>query len=153
MLPINGVKLIALIEFLKGVVVFALSIALFELSKKHIELQIPEFLEHIHIASAGPLLYSSISKLINIDINREGFIVIWATIYSFLRFAEAYGLWSGRKWGFMIGIISVSLYLPIEIFEIIKSISYAKVIVTTLNLIILIYLIKERTKLNNDFIH
>lgn len=134
-------RFIALLEFVKGFVVLLISILLFYLSKDSNELQMPEFFKHIHVLSAGPFLYK---KLVHGNYNKEGFLLLWALVYSSLRFFEAYGLWNAKTWGFLIGIISVSIYLPFEFFEIFKEITFSKIIITLINLIILIYLIRQK---------
>lgn len=103
----------------------------------------PEFLKHIHVFSAGPFLYEN---LVHGNYNKEGFLLIWAMVYSSLRFFEAYGLWNAKTWGFLIGIISVSIYLPFEFFEIFKDVTSSKIIITLINLVILIYLIKKQQR-------
>jgi uncharacterized membrane protein (DUF2068 family) len=44
-----------------------------------------------------------------------------AAAYSFLRFVEAYGLWYARTWAEWIALISGTLYLPIEIYNVIRT--------------------------------
>ena len=139
----NTLRLIAGLEFFKGIIVLVVSIFLFHLSGEGDELKIPNLFRHIHAFSAGPFFYKN---LIDANFNKEGFLLVWATIYSSLRFLEAYGLWKLKNWGFLIGIVSVSIYLPFEVFEILKDVTIIKIIITLINLVILIYLIKKRRR-------
>jgi uncharacterized membrane protein (DUF2068 family) len=66
--------------------------------------------------------------------------------YSLLRFAEAYGLWTERVWAEWLAIASGGLYLPFEVYELTVRVTVIKLVITSLNLIIVAYLVWERLK-------
>ena len=61
--------------------------------------------------------------------------------YSILRFAEAYGLWYAKAWAEWIALISGTLYLPFEIYNLIHHQSLFHVIVLLINLAVVLYMI------------
>jgi uncharacterized membrane protein (DUF2068 family) len=70
---------------------------------------------------------------------------IWAAgvaafAYSALRFAEAYGLWNARAWAEWIALISGSLYLPYEIYQLARRQSTLHIAILLINLGIVLYM-------------
>jgi len=64
-----------------------------------------------------------------------------ALAYSVLRFLEAYGLWSARAWAEWIALISGTLYLPFEIYKVIRHASLFNVGVLLVNLAVVFYMV------------
>jgi len=59
-----------------------------------------------------------------------------AAIYSTIRFAEAYGLWRQQIWAEWFGILSGSIYLPVELYELTVRISPPRLAVFLVNLLV-----------------
>ena len=72
------------------------------------------------------------------------------TLRALYRLAEAYGLWYGRRWAWILGMMSAGLYLPVEIFELIKHVNAAELLVFTVNILILVVLWRGRAAKIND---
>lgn len=70
-----------------------------------------------------------------------------AMLYAIIRFAEAYGLWREQVWAEWFGIISGSLYLPVEVYELTVHVSVIKVCILLVNLIVVGWLIRVRWKM------
>jgi len=64
-----------------------------------------------------------------------------ALSYSILRFLEAYGLWYARAWAEWIALISVSLYLPFEIYKLIHKQNLFHISVFLVNVAIVLYMV------------
>jgi uncharacterized membrane protein (DUF2068 family) len=69
-----------------------------------------------------------------------------ALSYAVIRLVEAYGLWHGKRWAWIFGMASAGLYLPIEIFELIKHVNEVEVVLFLTNIAILIVLWRGRTQ-------
>lgn len=63
--------------------------------------------------------------------------------YAALFLAEGIGLWFGRSWAAYLTIISASLLVPFEVYEVIEGISMLRVGVLLLNLFIVLYLVVQ----------
>ena len=61
-------------------------------------------------------------------------------LYSIIRFAEATGLWLEKQWAEWFALISGSLYLPIEIYELAHHATPIKWGVFATNVLIVAYL-------------
>jgi uncharacterized membrane protein (DUF2068 family) len=63
-----------------------------------------------------------------------------ALAYALLRFAEAYGLWFQRRWAQWIAAVSGGIYVPVEIYELARSITWIKVAALLLNAAVVGYM-------------
>lgn len=75
-------------------------------------------------------------------VHLEPGVLAWLAIaYMAVRFAEAYGLWKERHWGEWLAVFSAGLYVPAEIYELLRHFSYRKAGVLIVNIAIIIFLV------------
>ena len=67
-------------------------------------------------------------------------IAIVAMVYSLLRFFEAYGLWRERAWAEWLALVSGSLYVPFEVWDLIHKPSWIRVGILVVNLVVVAYM-------------
>jgi uncharacterized membrane protein (DUF2068 family) len=67
-----------------------------------------------------------------------------AAAYSIIRFVEAYGLWQERTWAEWFALISGTLYVPFEVYELVRRITPIHVGVLLINLVIVFYMLYLR---------
>ena len=67
-----------------------------------------------------------------------------AFIYSAGRFIEAYGLWRLRAWAEWFAIVSGSVYVPFELYEIFRRPGWLRFIILLANLLVVAYLARVR---------
>jgi uncharacterized membrane protein (DUF2068 family) len=67
-----------------------------------------------------------------------------AAAYSTVRFVEAYGLWLERTWAEWFALISGTLYIPFEVYEIVRRTTLVHVAVLLINLAIVLYMLYLR---------
>ncbi len=60
--------------------------------------------------------------------------------YIALRFAEAYGLWRESHWAEWLAAISATIYIPLEVLEVMKHPSWREVTALVVNVLIVIFL-------------
>jgi uncharacterized membrane protein (DUF2068 family) len=64
-----------------------------------------------------------------------------ALAYSLLRFVEAYGLWYAKAWAEWIALISGTLYLPVEIYQLVHKQSLLHICVLLINIAVVLYMV------------
>jgi uncharacterized membrane protein (DUF2068 family) len=69
--------------------------------------------------------------------------------YSLLRFFEAYGLWYARRWAQWFAAISGGVYVPFELFELYKGVSWLSLGALTLNLAIVAIMLYNLYRAND----
>ena len=109
---LQALRSVALVEFAKGAFVLVAAVSLYWIDPSDVA---EAFLNFLHISPDhhfARLVFSWADKLSNITFLH---IMLLASAYSGLRFAESYGLWRARAWAEWIALVSGALYLPIEI--------------------------------------
>jgi uncharacterized membrane protein (DUF2068 family) len=64
-----------------------------------------------------------------------------AMAYAAVRFAEAYGLWRGRRWAEWLGAGSGAIYVPFEIYEVATRPAWLGVAALIVNVAVVGYLL------------
>lgn len=67
-----------------------------------------------------------------------------AAAYSVVRFVEAYGLWLERTWAEWFALVSGALYVPFELYEVVRRTTPIHVAVLLINLGIVLYMLYLR---------
>ena len=63
-----------------------------------------------------------------------------ACAYSSLRFIEAYGLWRQRVWAEWLAIVSGAVYLPFELYNLIRRPTTAHWVILLVNIGVVLYI-------------
>jgi uncharacterized membrane protein (DUF2068 family) len=61
--------------------------------------------------------------------------------YALLQLAEGIGLWSLKRWGEYVAAVGTSVFLPLEVYELTKEVTWLKVVAFAINLVLVVYLV------------
>jgi len=134
---LQALRTVAVFEFGKGVLVL---IAVFSLYWLHPTNVAGAFLSFLHISPDrhfAHLLMQMADRLSNIKLWH---LVLGASFYSGLRFAEALGLWRARAWAEWIALISGAMYLPLELRVFVRHATLFHAAVLIVNLAIVAFM-------------
>ena len=141
---LTQLRAVAVFEAFKGILVLVAAGALFKLLHPDAQRAAEELVRHFHLnpASRYPRIFlQAASRLSDV---RLLVISLGAVAYAVVRFTEAYGLWRGRNWARVLGLVGAALYVPLELLELAKRISGAGLTVLLVNLLILVVLWRGR---------
>jgi uncharacterized membrane protein (DUF2068 family) len=142
----KGLRAIAIFEGAKGLLVLLAGTGLLTIIHEGADTAGENIIRHLHMNPAHhyPQIFL---KLMNHTTNQTlVLLALGALLYSVVRFSEAYGLWNNRAWAEWFAIISGGIYLPFEFFELYRSVSGVKIIITALNLLMILYLFLYRER-------
>jgi uncharacterized membrane protein (DUF2068 family) len=71
-------------------------------------------------------------------------IAVAVLAYSALQYAEAFGLWTMKRWGEYLAVVATSVFLPLEIYEIAHKISVLKVLALAVNIAAVVWLLYSK---------
>lgn len=91
--------------------------------------------------SGEQLLSRWLDKLINLSGGRVWILALMSLAYAVLEGVESVFLWRGKRWAEYLTVIATSLFLPLEINELIDKVSFLRVAALLVNLAILGYLV------------
>lgn len=140
----EGVRSIAVFEALKGLVVLLAGFGLLSLVHTDLQAAAEELVRHSHLDPARHYPRVFIEAASRTSPARLRLLAGLAFAYSAVRFVEAWGLWHLKAWAEWFAIISGSLYIPIEVYELIKHATLLRAVVLIANLVVVLYLIYVR---------
>jgi uncharacterized membrane protein (DUF2068 family) len=138
-----GLRTVALFEALKGVVALLGAFVFIRMIRHDVDFG--EAAEHIlfrfhinpsHHRWSQQVLHAA-DKISEANI---AMILGLAIGYATLRAVEGYGLWKARAWAEWLAIISGCLYLPFEVYEVIRHPNELHWIVLGINIVVVLYI-------------
>jgi uncharacterized membrane protein (DUF2068 family) len=138
---LRGLHIVALFEGAKGLLVLVAGFGLLSFIHKDIHEAAMRLVEHFHLnpASHYPRIFLDLTERMN-DNQLWGMALAAAT-YSVVRVIEAVGLWLKKSWAEWFAVLTGGIYIPIEIFEVARGVTWPRVTVLVVNLGVVSYLL------------
>jgi uncharacterized membrane protein (DUF2068 family) len=143
-------RLLAVDRFVRGALLVALAYGVYKLegSKDALQQVFKAYLPllrpladklGIDLQSAGPV------RLIQQALNaRQHTLVLVATgvlAYGALQLLEGVGLWLMRRWGEYVAVVGTSVFIPLEVYELVERVTWVRVAAMVVNVAAVIYLL------------
>ena len=138
---INGVRVVAVFEIAKGALVLLAGLGLFALVHHDLQAVAERLVERSHLNPASRYPRIFIHAASTLTDARLWLLAAGAGGYAAVRFAEGYGLWRGRRWAEWLAAVSGGIYIPIEIFELARGVTWPKVVALVVNAAVVSYMI------------
>ena len=135
------IRLIAVFKFVKGGLLVALGIGVFNLLHKDIAGAVERWIEALRLDPGNHFLNAALAKASNVSPEQITKIGLGSFLYAGLFLTEGTGLWLRKRWGEWLTVIITSSLIPVEIYEIHRHLSVLKLGVLALNVAIVGYLI------------
>jgi uncharacterized membrane protein (DUF2068 family) len=135
-----GLRAVALIEITKGVLALVAAGLIAGVLRSDLQSLAELLARHFHLNPARHHPQVFVETLRNFADAHRIILSIGAIGYAAVRFVEAYGLWHARRWAWGFGILSATLYIPLELVELSKDVSWAGVTVLGVNACVVIAL-------------
>ncbi len=138
----GGLRTVAIFEALKGLVALVAAFGFVAILRRDVDLEnaAENLLYFLHIDPDRHLAQAFLDAAGRIMDVRIGTILAIALAYSILRFVEAYGLWKARAWAEWLAIISGCIYLPFEIYKLIRIPNGFHWAILGINIIVVLYI-------------
>jgi uncharacterized membrane protein (DUF2068 family) len=138
----GGLRTVAVFEALKGVLALASAYVLTVMIRRDVDFE--EAAEHIlfslHINPSHHWSQEFLHAADKISDASLAMIAAIAITYAALRFAEGYGLWRQRVWAEWLAIISGCVYLPFEIYKVIRRPNELHWAILGINILVVLYI-------------
>jgi uncharacterized membrane protein (DUF2068 family) len=135
--------LIAVYKFLHALVFFAIGLGAHRLLHKDIADQIEVLARHLRFNPESRLINFILEKasLINEPVLRR--IGFFADCYATVTLIEGIGLYLEKAWGEFLTLAITASFLPWEIIEIFRRVTWIRVGLLTINILVFVYLLRE----------
>jgi uncharacterized membrane protein (DUF2068 family) len=136
----NLLRAVASFEFTKGIFVLLIGVSAILLVHRDAWVVAESLLARLHINTDRHWARLFLDFADNLTDARLWAAAELAFAYSALRFAEAYGLWWQRTWAEWLAFVSGTLFLPLEIRELMRGINPLRSVMFIANLGIVLYM-------------
>ena len=135
-----GLRVVAAVEAAKGLLVLAVGAGLLSLVHRDVQAIAEHVVRAFHLnpASRTPRVFLELAG--NLTSSRLQLLALGAAAYASLHLVEAWGLWRGMRWAEWLGVVAGGLYIPFELYEVTKSVTWIRLGVLAINVAIVIYL-------------
>jgi len=137
----RGIRLIAAFKLFKGLVLLAVGIGAVNLLHKDIAFELERWADMFRVDPNNHYIHLLLEKLSILDARKLRELSVGTFFYSALLLTEGTGLLLGQRWAEYFTIIATSSFIPLEVYEIIKRVRAAKVVVLLLNIVVVAYLV------------
>jgi uncharacterized membrane protein (DUF2068 family) len=135
----SGIRTVALLEAGKGALVMVAGFGLLSLLHKDIQHAAESIVRHLHLNPARHVPRVFIDAATKMTEKKLWLLAAGAFAYAAARGVEAYGLWRLRPWAEWFAIVSGGIYLPVEIYELIRHATALKAAILLGNVAIVLY--------------
>lgn len=136
--PARLLRMIAVLKWLKSAGLVAIGIGLLHPHQR-------DLASGIAHALRSPLLDRAFSTLIDhlaaLTPAMRGLIDVGTFLYAAIFAIEGVGLWRRKRWAEWMTVLTTSLLIPLEIYEIFVRISWERITLLVINLTIVLYLV------------
>jgi uncharacterized membrane protein (DUF2068 family) len=139
----TGLAVIAVYKVVKGLLLLLVGLSLLELVHAEIATLFSLLIEALHLNADSRIIHALVLK---VDALQPHSVLVAGLVslgYAGLLLLEGIGLWLERSWAAYLTVISTSLLLPFELYEVIDRVTILRVGVLMLNLVIVLYLVSQ----------
>jgi len=137
----NTILLIALFKLFKGIALFAVGVGALRLLHRDMADTIEHWIGILRVDPGNRYIHSFLVHVLNINARQLKELSAGTFIYSALLLTEGSGLLLRKRWAEYFTIITTGGFVPLELYELAKHFTMAKVIVLLVNIAIVVYLV------------
>jgi uncharacterized membrane protein (DUF2068 family) len=133
--------MIGLFRLLKGLLLVAAAVGALKLLHKNIADVVTRWAELLRVDPADRVIQVIIEKLFATTSKQLKWFSAGSFIYAGLFLTEGVGLLLQKHWAEYLTVITTSAFIPLEVYELAKRFSIAKLAILGVNVVIVCYLI------------
>ncbi len=134
-------RTVAVYEAAKGALVLIAGLGLLSLINRDAEEIAERLVRHSHLNPSSHYPKIFIEAAAQVTNLRLWWLAAGAAAYALVRGIEAYGLWYERRWAEWFALVAGGIFIPVEIYELIRHTTWLKVAVLATNSAIVAYMI------------
>ena len=135
------IRIIALVEALKGLVVLLAASGLLSLLHKDIHEIAVRLVHHAHLDPASRYPQIFILAADHLQDSRLALLALGAAAYSLIRLVEAYGLFHERAWAEVLAAGSGAIYVPMEVLSFMRHPNWLSAVLFLVNIAVVVVMV------------
>jgi uncharacterized membrane protein (DUF2068 family) len=139
----GGIRLIAAFKLFKGLVLFAVGVGAVKLLHKDLAFEVERWADIFRVDPNNHYIHRLLERLSILDGRQLKELSVGTFFYSALLLTEGTGLLFGKRWAEYFTVVATSSFIPLEVYELTKRLSPARLVLLLLNIAIVVYLVFE----------
>ena len=139
----RGLRFIAAFKLFKSLVLFAVGIGAVKLLHKDLAFEVERWADMFRVDPSNFYIHRLLQRFSILDSRKLKELSVGTFFYAALLLVEGIGLLLAKRWAEYFTIIATSCFIPLEVFELTKRVSSARLILLLLNIIVVVYLVIE----------
>ena len=139
----TGLAVIAVFKVVKGLLLLFLGLGLLKLVHAEVATLFSLLIEALHLNADSRLIHALVLKVDALQPHTVLLAGLVSLGYAGMLLVEGIGLWLELTWAAYLTVVSTSLLLPFELYEVIEQVSMLRVGVLLVNLVIVFYLVSQ----------
>ena len=139
----TGLAVIAVFKVVKGLLLLFLGLDLLKLVHAETATLFSLLIEALHLNADSRLIHALVLKVDALQPHSVLLAGLVSLGYAGMFLVEGIGLWLELTWAAYLTVVSTSLLLPFELYEVIEQVSMLRVGVLLVNLVIVFYLVSQ----------
>lgn len=135
-----GIILIGLFKLLKGIALIFVGLGAHHLLHRDVGETVNHWVEMVRIDPDNHFVHQAINRVTNISPKQLRELSVGTFIYAALLLTEGIGLLLRKHWAEYFTVITTGMLIPLEIYELAKHGTPAKVAILILNVLVVVYL-------------
>jgi uncharacterized membrane protein (DUF2068 family) len=146
-------RALAIERWVRGLILVLLAVAVFKLKSTQVSVKelfdrdlksLKPFFNQIHFNVSDSATVHSIEKVLNAKPSTLNLIGSGILLYGLLQLLEGIGLWSLKRWGEYVAVVGTTLFIPLEVYEIVEKTSWLKIVILVINIAAVLYLLLSK---------
>ena len=147
---IGLLRLIALFKLFKAFVLLASLATVFNLVRRDDPAHtVLSWALRFHVDRDNRYLSAGLAALLHLNPKQLALLTLGTLLYVVLFSIEGVGLWGAKLWAEYLTIIATAGFVPVELYEVIKSNSSPTTVTLVLNIAIVVYLVVQVRRRSN----
>ena len=138
--------LIALFKLIKGILLLAVGIGALKLLHRDIAQTVAHWVDILRVDPDNRLIHRLLTRILSVTPAQLRAASAGTFVYAGLLLTEGLGLLFRKRWAEYFTIVTTAGLIPIEVYELSRRVSTAKVTVLIINVAIVAYLVRRIRK-------
>jgi uncharacterized membrane protein (DUF2068 family) len=138
--------LIALFKLIKGILLLAVGIGALKLLHRDIAQTVAHWVDILRVDPDNRLIHRLLTRILSVTPAQLRAASAGTFVYAGLLLTEGLGLLFRKRWAEYFTIVTTAGLIPIEVYELSRRVSTAKVTVLIINVAIVAYLVRRVRK-------
>jgi uncharacterized membrane protein (DUF2068 family) len=139
----TGVRIIAAFKLFKGAVLFAAGVGALKLLHQDLALLVEHWINVFRVDPNDHFILSLLEKFSILDSHKLKQLSAGTFFYAAVLFTEGTGLFLGKRWAEYFTIFATGSFIPFEIYELTRRVTWPRGLVLLINIVVVIYLVIE----------